>query len=65
MLPPGADFEDILGDTSFVTSTLGGLEPMRNITAHNNRVAKKEEDRLRLHFQDWVDQIRGREDKIP
>jgi hypothetical protein len=60
-----SDFEDILGSTSFVTSTLGGLEPLRNITAHNNRAAKKEVDRLRIHFDDWVKQIDGRKATIP
>ena len=59
------DFKHILGDPAFVTSTLGGLEPMRNITAHNNRVSKKEEDRLRIHFDDWVEQIEGRKALIP
>ena len=60
-----SDFQEILGSTSFVTSTLGGLEPLRNITAHNNRATKKEVDRLRIHFDDWVKQIDGRKAMIP
>jgi hypothetical protein len=54
------DFRDIFPDQAFVGRTLGGLEPTRNVTAHNNRVTDKEEDRLRIHLDDWVKQIEGR-----
>jgi Swt1-like HEPN len=60
-----ADFEDVFQEVAFITRTLGGLEPMRNITAHNNRVAQKEEDRLRIHVDDWVKQVNGRRAFIP
>jgi hypothetical protein len=59
------DFRDIFPDQAFVGRTLGGLEPTRNVTAHNNRVADKEEDRLRIHLDDWVKQIEGRSAFIP
>jgi hypothetical protein len=59
------DFRDIFPDQAFVGRTLGGLEPTRNVTAHNNRVVDKEEDRLRIHLDDWVKQIEGRRAFIP
>lgn len=59
------DFKGIFGTPAFVSSRLGGLEPMRNISAHHNRVTEKEEDRLRIHFDDWVKQVEGRKALIP
>lgn len=59
------DFSDIFPEQAWVKSRLGGLEPARNVTAHNNRVVDNEELRVRLHQEDWVKQIEGRRDFIP
>lgn len=58
-------FKAIFPDQNFVARTLGGLEPTRNITAHNNPVAKKERQRLDIHLDDWQRQINARKHLIP
>jgi hypothetical protein len=37
------------------------IETSRNVVAHMNPVKKRDIDRIRLNFEDWLDQIKGHE----
>ena len=37
------------------------VEPSRNVIAHMNPVKKRDVDRVKLTFEDWLDQVRGHE----
>jgi hypothetical protein len=41
------------------------IEASRNVVAHMNPLQKRDIDRIRLNFEDWLGQIKGHEPSIP
>lgn len=60
-----ADFEPIFLKQPWITQRLDELEPPRNIVAHNNPLAKQEENRVDLYFNDWIALLNDRKDLVP
>ena len=50
-------FQNFFPDQHWIASRFKDLEISRNIIAHNNPLPKKEIDRIKIYFQDWINQV--------
>jgi hypothetical protein len=46
---------------SWFPSIVEKIEASRNVVAHMNPVRKRDIDRIRLNFEDWLEQVKGRQ----
>jgi len=49
-----AHFEDLFPSQDWVKTRLGDLEQSRNALAHNNVLAERDIERIRMYLQDWL-----------
>lgn len=54
-------FASMFPSDKWVPSVIEKIEASRNVVAHMNPLQKKDVDRIRLNFEDWLDQIKGHE----
>ncbi len=54
-------FKSMFPSDKWVPSVIEKIEVSRNVVAHMNPLQKKDIDRVRMNFEDWLDQIKGHE----
>lgn len=57
-------FSDIFPRSEWVTEKIEQVSLSRNIVDHHNPLSKRDQQRLKVIFADWHNQIRGKKDKI-
>lgn len=58
------DFASLFPDQTWIDTRIGEIERSRNIIAHNNPLAKRDIDRIKLYFEDWEAQVKTIKNKI-
>jgi hypothetical protein len=58
------DFARIFPDQNWIETRIGEIERSRNIIAHNNPLAKRDAERIKIYFEDWEAQLKAVKDKI-
>jgi hypothetical protein len=51
-------FKPLLPSDKWLPGIVEKIEASRNVVAHMNPLAKRDVDRIRLNFEDWMEQIR-------
>ena len=54
-------FKDIFPSDKWTPGIIEKIEASRNVVAHMNPLQRKDVDRIRLNFEDWLAQIKGHE----
>jgi len=54
-------FKQIFPSDKWLPGIIEKIEASRNVVAHMNPLQRRDVDRIRLHFEDWLDQIKGHE----
>jgi len=52
------DFKEIFPNQQWFGSIIENIERSRNIVAHNNPLSKKDIRRIKINFDDWIDQVK-------
>jgi hypothetical protein len=52
------DFKEIFPNQEWIKVRIGEIELTRNIIAHNNPLSRQDIQRLKIYFQDWINQIK-------
>ena len=50
-------FEDLFPSQDWVRTRIGDLEQSRNAIAHNNALAERDINRIKMYLDDWVKQV--------
>jgi len=58
------DFASLFPNQTWIDTRIGEIERSRNIIAHNNPLAKRDIDRIKLYFEDWEAQVKTIKNKI-
>jgi hypothetical protein len=53
-------FKALLPTAIWLELRVEAIEVSRNVVAHMNPLSKRDMDRIRMHFREWLDQIKGR-----
>jgi hypothetical protein len=53
------DFENLFPSQTWIKSRIDEIELSRNVIAHNNPLSDRDIKRLKIYFQDWINQIKG------
>jgi len=54
-------FKKLFPSDKWLGALVEKIEASRNVVAHMNPLQKRDIDRIRLNFEDWLEQIKGRE----
>jgi hypothetical protein len=54
-------FKAILPSDKWLPGVIEKIEASRNVVAHMNPLQKRDINRIKIHFEDWLDQIKGHE----
>ena len=60
-----SDFKDFFPSRPWITQRLCELETPRNIHAHHNPVGSRDQKRIDIYFQDWLDLLRSKMAELP
>jgi hypothetical protein len=53
------DFKELFPNQEWIKVRISEIELTRNTIAHNNPLSKRDIQRLKIYFQDWINQIKG------
>jgi hypothetical protein len=57
-------FNPLFPSDRWLYGIIDPVEASRNVVAHMNALSKRDIDRIRLNFADWIDQIKGTQPSI-
>ena len=57
------DFKGVFPSQQWFGSIIENIERSRNIVAHNNPLSKKDIRRIKINFEDWIDQVKKFQDQ--
>lgn len=52
------DFEELFPSQAWIKSRIDEIELSRNVIAHNNPLSERDIKRLKIYFEDWINQIK-------
>lgn len=58
-------FKSLLPSDKWLYGRVEVIEASRNVVAHMNPLQKRDIDRIRLNFEDWLDQIKDNQPAVP